>query len=46
MADVLKQILAVKAGEIVRAKGVKALATVRDEARRAVPARDFVGSLR
>jgi len=46
MADVLQRILAVKAGEVARAKSVKALATVRDEANRAVPARDFVGSLR
>ena len=46
MADVLQRILAVKAGEVARAKSVKALATVRDEASRAAPARDFVGSLR
>ena len=46
MADVLQRILAVKAGEVARAKSVKALATVRDEANRAAPARDFVGSLR
>jgi indole-3-glycerol phosphate synthase len=46
MADVLQQILAVKAGEVAHAKGVKSPATVRDEARRAAPARDFVGCLR
>ena len=46
MADVLQQILAVKAGEVARAKSTKPLGSVRDEARRAAPARDFVGSLR
>jgi indole-3-glycerol phosphate synthase len=46
MADILQRILAVKAGEVARAKSVKPLATVRDESRRAAPARDFVGSLR
>jgi indole-3-glycerol phosphate synthase len=46
MADILQRILAVKADELARAKGVKPLAAVRDEAKRAKPARDFVGSLR
>jgi indole-3-glycerol phosphate synthase len=46
MADVLQRILAVKAGEVTRARQAKPLATVRDEAMRAMPARDFVGALR
>ena len=46
MAEILARIVAVKAEELARAKGVKPLAAVRDEARRAAPARDFVGSLR
>jgi indole-3-glycerol phosphate synthase len=46
MADVLQRILAVKAGEVARATAAKPLAALRDEARRAAPARDFVGSLR
>jgi indole-3-glycerol phosphate synthase len=46
MADVLQRILEVKAEEIARAKNAKPLAAVRDEARRATPARDFVGALR
>jgi indole-3-glycerol phosphate synthase len=46
MADVLQRILAVKAEELARAKAAKPLAAVRDEARLAAPARDFVGALR
>jgi indole-3-glycerol phosphate synthase len=46
MADVLQRILAVKAEELARAKSVKPLAVVREEAKRAAPARDFVGALR
>jgi indole-3-glycerol phosphate synthase len=46
MTDILQRILAVKAGEIARAKSAKPLATLRDEAGRAGPARDFIGSLR
>jgi len=46
MADVLQRILAVKADEVARAKAAKPLAALRVEARRAAPARDFVGSLR
>src|SRR5262249_36614242 len=46
MADILQRILAVKADELARAKAAKPLASVRDEAKRAKPARDFVGSLR
>jgi indole-3-glycerol phosphate synthase len=46
VADVLQRILAVKADEVTRAKTAKPLAAMHDEARRAAPARDFVGSLR
>jgi len=46
MTDVLQRILAVKAGEVARATTAKSLAALCDEARRAAPARDFVGSLR
>ena len=46
MTDVLQRILAVKAEEVARAKAAMPLAALRDEARRAPPARDFVGSLR
>jgi indole-3-glycerol phosphate synthase len=46
MADVLQRILAVKTGEIARAKISRPLKAVRDEAMRMAPARDFVGSLR
>ena len=46
MADVLQRILAVKAGEIARAKSAMPLAAMRDAAMRVAPARDFVGSLR
>jgi len=46
MTDVLQRILAVKAGEVARATTAKPLAALCDEARRAAPARDFVGSLR
>src|SRR5690348_8494036 len=46
MADILQRILAVKADELVRAKGAKPLKAVIDEAKREKPARDFVGALR
>jgi indole-3-glycerol phosphate synthase len=46
MADVLQRILAVKAEELARAKSAKPLAAVREEAKGAAPARDFVGALR
>ena len=46
MVDILQRILAVKAEEIARAKSANPLASVRAEARRAAPARDFAGSLR
>jgi len=46
MSDVLKRILAVKAKEVAAAKRAKPLAALRDEAKRAVPARDFVAALR
>jgi indole-3-glycerol phosphate synthase len=46
MTDVLQRILAVKAEEVAHAKAAMPLAALRDEARRAPPARDFVGSLR
>ncbi|HEU0289573.1 MAG TPA: indole-3-glycerol phosphate synthase TrpC [Burkholderiales bacterium] len=46
MSDVLKRILAVKAKEVATAKRAKPLAALRDEAKRAVPARDFVSALR
>ena len=46
LSDILQRILAVKAEEVARAKSAKPLAALRDEARRAAPARDFVGALR
>ncbi len=46
MADILQRILAVKAEELARAKSAKSPAAMREEARRAAPARDFVGALR
>jgi indole-3-glycerol phosphate synthase len=46
MADVLQRILAVKAEELARAKSAKSPAAMREESRRAMPARDFVGALR
>ncbi|MBI3043959.1 MAG: indole-3-glycerol phosphate synthase TrpC [Betaproteobacteria bacterium] len=46
MADVLQRILAVKAGEVEHAKRSRPPAALQDEARRAPPARDFVGALR
>ena len=46
MTDVLQRILAVKAGEVARATTAKPLAAMRNEARRAAPARDFVLALR
>src|SRR5690348_7943259 len=46
MADILQRILAVKTGELARAKSAKPFAAVRDEAKRTAPARDFVGALR
>ena len=46
MSDILKKILAVKAGEVAAAQAVKSPAQVRDEAAQAGPTRDFVGSIR
>ncbi|HTZ00214.1 MAG TPA: indole-3-glycerol phosphate synthase TrpC [Rhodocyclaceae bacterium] len=46
MSDILKKILAVKAGEVAAAKAAKSLAAVRAEAEAQAPARDFVGALR
>lgn len=46
MSDVLQRILAVKAEEVMRAKNVRPMDALRNEARQAAPARDFVGSLR
>ncbi len=46
MADILERILAVKAGEVARAKGAKPISGLRAEAKRAPAARDFVGALR
>jgi len=46
MTDVLQRILAVKADEVARAATAKPLAAMRNEARRAAPARDFVRALR
>jgi indole-3-glycerol phosphate synthase len=46
MADVLQRILAVKAGEVARAKKARPPRALQDEARRAPPARDFAGALR
>ncbi len=45
MTDILQRILAVKAGELARAKRAKPLAALQDEVRQAAPARDFVGAL-
>jgi indole-3-glycerol phosphate synthase len=46
MADILQRILAVKADELARAKTAKPIAALRDDAKRAAPARDFVAALR
>ncbi len=46
MSDILKKILAVKAVEVAAARARKPLAQVRAEAEQALPARDFVGSIR
>ncbi|OGA25416.1 MAG: indole-3-glycerol-phosphate synthase [Betaproteobacteria bacterium RIFCSPLOWO2_02_FULL_67_26] len=46
MADVLRRILAVKAGEVARAKSAKPLGALREEAGRAAAPRDFAGALR
>ena len=46
MSDILERILAVKRQEIAAARELKSLADVQREARRAGPARDFVGALR
>ncbi len=46
MTDALQRILAVKAGEVARAKSTRPMSVVRNEARQEAPARDFVGSLR
>ena len=45
-SDILRRILEVKAGEIGRARALKPVTTLREEARRAGPARDFVGALK
>lgn len=46
MTDVLQRILAVKAEEVARAKSARPLGALQNEARKAAPARDFVGSIR
>ena len=46
MPDILNKILAVKAQEVAAAQSIKPLATMRAEAERAAPARDFVGAIR
>jgi indole-3-glycerol phosphate synthase len=46
MSDILNRILAHKAEEVAAAKRERPLARVRDAARAAAPARDFVGALR
>ena len=46
MSDILNQILARKAEEVARAKRERPLERLRDAARGAPPARDFVGALR
>ena len=46
MSDILNKILAVKAQEIAAAKAAKPLDILRGEAQDAVPARDFIGSIR
>src|SRR4051812_43758293 len=46
MADILERILRVKAEEVARAEKLKPLSQVRDAARSASPARDFVGAMR
>jgi indole-3-glycerol phosphate synthase len=46
MPDVLQRILAVKAEEVSRARREKPLAQLREDARNAAPARDFVGAIR
>jgi len=46
MSDILKRILAHKAAEIAAAKRARPLAQLRDLARAAPPARDFVAALR
>jgi indole-3-glycerol phosphate synthase len=46
MSDILKKILAVKAQEVAETQTIKTLATVRAEAERAVPVRDFTGAIR
>lgn len=46
MSDILKKILAVKAQEVAASKPVKPVPQIRAEAKRAAPARDFVGAIR
>jgi len=46
MADILRRILSVKAGEITAARGARTLDSVIADARKAPPPRDFVGALR
>jgi indole-3-glycerol phosphate synthase len=46
MSDILNKILAVKAQEVAAAQAIKPLATVRDEAGKVAPARDFVAAIR
>jgi indole-3-glycerol phosphate synthase len=45
-ADILARILAAKGKEVAAARAVQPLATLRDRARAAPPARDFCGALR
>ena len=46
MSDILRKILAAKAREVSVARAIKPLATMRAEAARATPARDFAGAIR
>jgi len=46
MADILRRILAVKAGEVARAKRAKPTEAMHDAALSAPPPRDFVGAIR
>ena len=44
-SDILKRILQIKAGEVERARALKPVTALQDEARRVAPVRDFVGAL-
>jgi indole-3-glycerol phosphate synthase len=46
MIDVLQRILAVKGEEVARAKSARPMGVLRNEAKQAAPARDFVAALR